>query len=171
VLVQLLVEEAAGAPFERVAHELVLEPLGMAESTFAQGPNDRHVYPEQAAAGLWTTPEDLTRLLLAIQRDMNGAAAMLSPQEDLPAEGEWTALRSLGIEPPNRFGLGLFLSDGWFSHVGGASGFFSALWASLEKGRGAVLMTEGDASPAFFERLLAIANEFGWQGFCAAVDS
>jgi len=93
---------------------------------------------------------------------------MIAPQVELPAEGEWTVLRDLGIEPPDHVGLGLFLArGGWFSHLGGAFGFFTALFGSLVGGRGVVAMQAGEASPAFFERLVAIADEHGWAGFRA----
>ena len=73
---------------------------------------------------------------------------MIAPHRELPAEGEWTMLRSLGVEPLDHTGLGLFLSEsGWFSHLGGAFGFFSGLFGSLEGGSGVVAMTAGRASP------------------------
>jgi CubicO group peptidase (beta-lactamase class C family) len=153
VLVQLLVEGVTGRPFTDVAAELVLEPLEMARSTFAAGTD--HVYPEQAAAGLSTTVEDLARFAIELQRDVDGAAAMLAPHVELPEEGEWTVLRDLGVEPPARAGLGLFLSDGWFSHLGGAFDSFSALWGSLDDRRGVVAQTAGGATPEFFQRLAA----------------
>src|SRR5262249_17345938 len=77
VVVQALVEEATGKPFSVVAAECVLCPLGMHSSTFEQPlPAELHarvtrddwrVYPEAAAAGLWTTPLDLARFAVAIQ--------------------------------------------------------------------------------------------------------
>jgi len=70
-------------------------------------------------------------------------------------------------EPPDRTGLGLFLSStGWFSHFGGAFGFFSAVLGSLEGGRGVVALTRGEATPAFFERLTATARGRDWEGVC-----
>lgn len=166
VLVQLLLEDVTGRPFAELAAELVLDPLGMADSTFVQRPGKWHLYPEQAAAGLWTTPPDLARFMLALQGRQAGAASMLEPHVELPEEGEWTVLHSLGVEPPTHMGLGLFLSErGWFSHLGGSFGFFSAIVGSCTEGQGAALMTEGGATPAFFERLLAVADEFGWEGF------
>jgi CubicO group peptidase (beta-lactamase class C family) len=167
-LVQLLVEDVTGAQFADVAAEIVLDPLGMRDSTFFQRRGDWHRYPEQAAAGLWTTASDLARFVVAPQEGADGTEAMVEPHCDLPAEGEWTMLRSLGLEPPDRVGLGLFLSaGGWFSHLGGAHGFFSAFLGSLAGGHGVVAMTRGGATPAFFERLLAIARERDWAGVCA----
>jgi len=89
---------------------LVFEPLGMNNSTFENPlPADLHamaavahpwksvalkgkypVYPEMAAAGLWTTAEDLAKFGIALQKSLSGTDAsyldkstletMLSPQ-------------------------------------------------------------------------------------------
>jgi hypothetical protein len=126
------------------------------------------VYPEQAAAGLWTTAADLGRFVSELQRGVAGAEQMKTAQVALPAEGDWVVLRTLGIEPPDRFGLGLFLTgDAWFSHLGGAHGFFSGMFGSLDGDGGAVLATDGAATPAFFQALLALADEHGWRHFRA----
>jgi len=165
-LLQLLVEDVAGSSFADVARELVLEPLGMTRSTFVQ--SGGRVYPEQAAAGLWTTAADLGRFVSELQRGVAGAEQMKAVQVELPADGEWAVLRTLGIEPPDRFGLGLFLTgDAWFSHLGGAHAHFSGMFGSLDGEGGAVLATEGEATPAFFEALLALADEHGWRHFRA----
>jgi YD repeat-containing protein len=165
-LLQLLVEDVTGSSFADVAREVVLEPLGMTRSTFAQ--NGGWVYPEQAAAGLWTTAADLGRFVSELQRGVAGAEQMKAAQVELPEEGEWTVLRTLGIEPPDRFGLGLFLTgDAWFSHFGGAHAHFSGIFGSLDGEAGAVLVTEGQATPSFFEALVALADEHGWRHFRA----
>jgi CubicO group peptidase (beta-lactamase class C family) len=82
VLLQLLLEDLSGRPFAELARELVFEPLGMTSSTFEQVSG--HRYPELAAAGLWTTTNDLARFVQALQAD----AAMTAAQDALPAEGE-----------------------------------------------------------------------------------
>ena len=150
VVVQLLVEDVTGRPFADVAEELVLGPVGMRASTFA--PGDGHRYVEQAAAGLTTTVADLARFVIALQQGTDGAEVMLAPHVELPEAGEWTVLRDLGVEPPTRAGLGLFLSEDWFSHLGGAHDSFSALWGSLDGRRGVVAQTPGGATPELFRR-------------------
>jgi CubicO group peptidase (beta-lactamase class C family) len=75
------VVDVLGRPFPGLMRELILDPLGMADSTFEQPLpalmaarccrrasaqraatcRRRHVYPEMAAAGLWTTAADLSR--------------------------------------------------------------------------------------------------------------
>ena len=160
-LVQLLVEDVTGRPFAEVARELVFEPAGMASSTFEQRTGAWHHYPEQAAAGLWTTAADLARFVAVLQRD---AEPMKTPAVDLPPEGEWSALAELGMAAPQQFGLGLFLLDGWFGHLGGAFGSFSAFFGSTEGGRGIVAWMPGGATPEFFLSVLAAADERGWNG-------
>lgn len=161
-LVQLLLEDVTGKPLAELARELVFEPLGMTDSTFEQRAG--HRYPEQAAAGLWTTSADLARFVSAVQRD---GASMLTPRVELPPEGDWTALGQLGMQIPTEFGLGLFLQDGWFGHLGGAADFFSAFYGSSEGGNAIVAWTPGGATPDFFFELLAVADEYGWKGLRA----
>lgn len=156
VVVQLLVEDVTGRPFADVARDLVLGPLGMTASTFA--PGEGHRYAEEAAAGLTTTVADLARFVIAVQERAAGAVEMLTPHVELPAEGEWTVLRDLGVEPPIRAGLGLFLSGEWFSHLGGAHDSFSALWGSLDGRRAVVAQQPGGATPELF-RQIASATE------------
>src|SRR3989442_9082163 len=82
VVLQQLLLDATKRPFDDLAAELVLKPLGMTHSTFQQplkeplaasaaaGHDARgkpiaekgRVYPEQAAAGLWTTAGAPARL-------------------------------------------------------------------------------------------------------------
>jgi CubicO group peptidase (beta-lactamase class C family) len=91
---QLLMTEAAGEPFPQILQRLVLKPLGMTQSSFEQPlPEVRHAlaatgyradgkpvdgkwhsYPEMAAAGLWTTPSDLSRFLLGVHHASQGKA-------------------------------------------------------------------------------------------------
>src|SRR3989442_4446674 len=80
---ELALTDAVGKPFEQLAREWVLNPIEMTNSTYEQPlpaarqkqaarAHDRngarmgdpwHVYPEHAAAGLWTTPTDLAKFL------------------------------------------------------------------------------------------------------------
>jgi CubicO group peptidase (beta-lactamase class C family) len=180
-VVQQLVEDVTGETFTTAAYELVLVPLGMHDSTFAQELPDairartvdgfrgseaieggRHVYPAAAAAGLWTTARDLAIFTLALQFALAGrvsavsrrtAVLMLTPQADVPAEEDWEAIRELGIEPPEEIGLGLFLAaDGMrFGHLGSNAGFSAALDASTLDGSGAVVISNTESD---FERVL-----------------
>jgi CubicO group peptidase (beta-lactamase class C family) len=185
VVVQQMIADVTGMPFAQAARCLVLEPLGMTSSTFEQplpaglqpaaARRDWHVYPETAAAGLWTTPHDVARYVCALQSALAGRTSavrpltvtqMLTPHSPLPARGEWNLLPILGMRPPDSCGLGMFLhGDDRFSHVGGAARFFSVLTASAKDGSGAVVMTASNPTPFPFKLLRAISDEHGWTGF------
>jgi CubicO group peptidase (beta-lactamase class C family) len=94
VLQQLALADAVGKPFAQIAREWVLDPLEMTNSTFeqplpvarqgqaARAHNDKgaradipwRVFPEQAAAGLWTTPTDLARFAIEVQLAVQGSS-------------------------------------------------------------------------------------------------
>ncbi len=184
-VIQQLITDITGLPFADAARALVLEPLGMTRSTFEQplpphrrpaaARPDWRIYPESAAAGLWTTPGDLARYACALQAALAGrpspirpqvAAQLLTPHARLPAKGEWNLLPILGVRPPDSCGLGMFLhGDDRFSHIGGAASFFSVLTASTRDGTGAVVMTAANPAPFPFRLLRAISDEHGWTGF------
>jgi|SRR5271154_594065 len=171
-IVQQLITDATGSPFASVARELVLGPLGMASSTFEQAPPgtparpDWRIYPEAAAAGLWTTPEDLARFVCALQAGTGGGVEQLTPHARLPFRGEWRLLPLLGVRPPDSGGLGMFLHGAdRFSHVGGAGGFLSVLTGSLKDGSGAAVMTAENSVRFPFQLLRAVSDGQGWTGF------
>jgi CubicO group peptidase (beta-lactamase class C family) len=162
-LVQRLIEDAVGAPFADAMRDAVLSPLEMYDSTFEQPlpsalhsrvtRDDWHVYPEAAAAGLWTTPRDLARAVAAVQAALAGvpsvvprrvALAMTVPQAEVPQSSDMEAIRELGLAPPEEVGLGVFLAAGGtrFGHLGGAHGFTSAFEVSATDGTGVVVMSD-----------------------------
>jgi len=184
-IVQQLIVQLTCGTFEETAQATVFGPLEMNASTFEQplpparwpraARPDWRVYPEAAAAGLWTTPSDLARFVAAIQRAHAGhqsplahssALTMLSPSTTLPEDGDWNALPQFGLRAPDSFGLGFFLEGNErFSHLGGAAGFFSLLTGSTTNGTGGIVMSAGDPSPLFFELVVALADEHHWHGF------
>jgi CubicO group peptidase (beta-lactamase class C family) len=184
-VLEQLVTDCTGQPFAEAAKKLVLEPIGMTNSTFEQplparlhacaARPDWNTYPEAAAAGLWTTPTDLARFVCALQASLGelpsplhhaAAVHMLTPHRQLPARGEWNALPLFGLRPPDSSGLGLFLTGReWFSHIGGARSFCSMLTGSLADGTGAVVMTATGSPRIMFRLMRAISDEEGWSHF------
>jgi CubicO group peptidase (beta-lactamase class C family) len=180
VLQQLLVD-LTGTAFPQLAQELVLGPLGMADSTYQQPlPTRRwtqaarghraggapvaggwHAYPEMAAAGLWTTPSDLARFAVAIQQARGGAPGAILPP---PLAGELLRPHA----PNQRMGLGLRLfGDGAalrFGHDGDDEGFVARLLATAAPGHGVVVMINSDHGPALLGAIVeAVARAEGWQ--------
>jgi CubicO group peptidase (beta-lactamase class C family) len=124
-----------------------------------------HVYPELAAAGLWTTPSDLARFAIEVQRARRGEQGRaLSPQ----AAQAMTTPVGVGT-----FALGFQLQDrgseeqgpAWyFGHSGGNWGFACNLVAHLERGYGYAAMINGGRWDAIREIQQRLAEIYGWQG-------
>lgn len=175
VLQQAMIDRS-GQPFDVLLRESVLAPLGMNDSSFSQPlpaalqaqaarAHDKdgkpyqggvHTYPELAAAGLWTTPQDLARFAIAIQ---NGAAGgdngVISP----------SMTRTMLTPVMNDYALGLQLQDKGkgFGHNGSNMGFKALMVASTEGGDGAVILTNGDNGGPLADSLVrAIAHEYEW---------
>jgi CubicO group peptidase (beta-lactamase class C family) len=175
-VMQQLVIDVGGKPFPQLAREFVLDPLGMTRSTYEQPlPPARegvaatahdsqgrpikgkyHTYPEMAAAGLWTTPSDLARVVLELQT--GGHVLKPGTQREMLTK----VLGNYGL------GLGLGEKDGQksFSHGGANEGFQCMMFAYLSGGRGAVVMTNGDRGSGLAAEILrSIAAEYGWPDY------
>jgi CubicO group peptidase (beta-lactamase class C family) len=179
VLQQLALMDAVGKPFAQIARESVLDPLEMTNSTFEQplpvarqaqaarahNPDGArtnepwHVYPEQAAAGLWTTPTDLAKLAIEVQLALQGRPSRVLSQT-LARE----MITPVGVGP-YAVGFGIAKEgEGWyFEHSGGNYGFRCELVAHRTKGYGAVIMTNGASGNALMPQLLQlIRQEYKW---------
>lgn len=169
-VVQQLIEQATGESFADVARDVVLAPLGMTHSTFEQPPPEQlgaapafagwRLYPESAAAGLWTTPADLARFVCAVEAK---PAPMTTPHAAVPRRGQWLVLGVLGLAHPESAGLGLFLRGDRFINLGGAAGSFSVLAGSTEDGTGVVVMTAGFRPPFALRALFELEEARGWR--------
>ncbi|MEW2146668.1 serine hydrolase domain-containing protein [Micromonospora vinacea] len=159
VLQQLMVD-VTGTPFEDLLRALVLEPLAMADSSFDQQfphrrpeqvahghhgggtrvPGGWRTQPELAAAGLWSTPTDLLRLDLEIARAVSGGSKLLG--RDLATQ-MWTPQF-----PGGSYGLGTELNDQVgrrrFGHTGLNVGYtcFSYVWP--DSGTAVAAMTNSE---------------------------
>lgn len=155
VVTQLLLQDVTGQPFPKLMHDLVLGPIGMARSTYEQPlpqgrmseaampyrsngqpvPGGPHVYPEMAPAGLWTTPSDLARYAMEVQKALAGKSnavisAAMTREMLKPGMNKW----GLGIE------TGGAPDHPYFTHSGANDGFQCDLVA-YDNGDGAVIMT------------------------------
>ena len=186
-IAQLMSTDATGEPFPALMQRLVLQPSGMRHSTYENPPpsdlaryaasgHERvdtpvpgrfHVYPEMAAAGLWTTAPELARWGIAMSRAWKGERVgplstamtrqMLSPQVKLAPpygspNGSWWGL---GVEVR---GEGDSLM---FSHGGRDEGFVAQLFMWPASGRGVVIMMNGVNGGLLGEISRAFDAEYG----------
>jgi CubicO group peptidase (beta-lactamase class C family) len=143
---------------------------------YATGP--WHVYPELAAAGLWISAPDLASVVVFLQKTLAGdpphaellssetAELMVSTHAQLDA-----FTRMLAGE--ESIGYGFFLIDRdkdgraeYFSHGGSNWGYKALFVAHMEKGYGAVVLTNSengyDACASLIEH---IGRKHGWENF------
>lgn len=174
-IVQQLIIEAMGGEksYVEIAKEVVFEPLGMTFSTFelkrqaapsstylaASGhlsdgsivPGGSNLYPESAAAGLWTTPTDLAKFVIGIQNH-----SILS---------EKTTALMFAQQPNSPCGLGPFLNPEAheFSHGGGTVGFIASCTGFTHMGKGAIIMTNSNNGGELCQELnRSIASAYEW---------
>jgi CubicO group peptidase (beta-lactamase class C family) len=179
-IAQLAMTDVTGEPFPELMSRLVLQPVGMSDSSYAQPPEAGranqvatgylldgkpvpgryHVYPEMAAAGLWTTPTDLARWAIALVRAYNGEDSPLMSTASArtmltPGLGQW----GIGIEVQ---GAG---DDLRFAHRGDDVGFKAGLVAWPKGERAITVMTNADGGADVIAELAqAVAREMGWKG-------
>jgi CubicO group peptidase (beta-lactamase class C family) len=175
---QQLVIDVTRESFPQFMRKTVLEKIGMKESTYAQPlpparaalaasgtyangkvvPGKWHVYPEMAAAGLWTTPSDLARFAIEIAQSKRGKANHVLSQ----------AMTQQMLTPQiDRIGLGFFLGDkdnpGEFGHSGADEGFQAMLTMFSDSGHGVAVMANSDNGIAVANYLIkSVAKEYAW---------
>jgi len=178
-IMQLAMSDLYGREYPLLIHDLVLGPLGMTRSFYEQPlsrEHDRnaarahdaegramdakwHVYPELAAAGLWTTPTDLATFAVELQQSLRGRSARV-----LRRETAREMIAPVGVGP---FAVGLQIAktgEGWyFSHGGSNWGFRAALTGHVRQGYGAAVMTNADRGGQLADVILRrIAAAYGW---------
>ena len=177
-VMQLLLNDVTGKPFPQLLQDEVLGPARMTHSTYAQPlvaarqseasaahhadgtmvPGRWHIYPEMAAAGLWTTPSDLLMWAFAI------ADARAGRSTTLLSQGMATQMLTMQRAPT---GLGPFLAGSGtgfnFGHTGADEGFLALLVYFPETGQGAAIMVNSDGGGALLGEIRrAIAAEYHW---------
>jgi CubicO group peptidase (beta-lactamase class C family) len=180
VISQLIVMDITHEPYAAYMKKNVLRPLGMISSTFAQPPvninrsllataydekgkkvtGKYHIYPEEAPAGLWTNPTDLSKYIIETQLAYEGKSAKVLDQKS-------TRLR-LTPYLNKSAALGVFIDERegtkYFSHSGSNAGFISLYNGSFEGGNGFVIMANSDNSGILTELVNSIAKVYGFKG-------
>lgn len=175
-VMQIALADVERKPFEEIMAERVLIPLEMNASTYEQPlPDDLHdqaatgyrrdgsevegkwhIYPEQAAAGLWTTPTDIGRYALSIQKPLHG--------ETNPVLSQTTVQEMLTPgDNDHALGPGIRFGGSHFGHGGANEGYRNDFVASMEGGNVVVIMTNSDSGGSLVSELMhAIFRHYGW---------
>jgi CubicO group peptidase (beta-lactamase class C family) len=174
---QQLMMDVTGKAFPQLMRETVLDKIGMTESSYEQPlPPARaamtaigtyadgkpvhgkwHIYPEMAAAGLWTTPTDLAKFAIEIANSRHGRSNRVLSQK--VTEQMLTPVKEGA-------GLGLFIekeNPGQFGHDGADEGFQALLTMNSETGKGVAIMADSDNGINVANLVLRrVAKEYAW---------
>ena len=176
---QLILTDITKTRYADWMQKNVLTPLGMTNSSYEQPPlhttnlatgyygngkpvtGKYHIYPEQAAAGLWTTPTDLAKYIIECQLALEGRSKkVLSP-----------AMMKKRLTPyiDSAAALGVFIENRngqmYFNHNGGNEAFLCTSYGSMQGGNGVVIMINGDNFAVVNELLNSVARVYDWRGF------
>jgi CubicO group peptidase (beta-lactamase class C family) len=180
-IAQLAIMDIEKRPYPQIAQETVLGPLGMTSSTYSQPlPDDIrkkaasgyraggivvegkiHIYPEMAAAGLWTTPTDLAKFAIEVQLSLQGKSNKVLAKE--------TIARMVTPFIDEQVGMGFFIEKHgkaiYFGHNGADEGFRAGLLVHKEKGYGVAVMVNSDNGQIIDEILRSVAREYQWEDY------
>jgi CubicO group peptidase (beta-lactamase class C family) len=178
-LSQLLLQDVTGEDYATFMEREVLKPLGMTNSSYRQPPKDTgnlstgyygdgqsvsgkyHLYPEQAAAGLWTTPTDLAKYIIECQLALEGKSEKVLNRQMMQ--------KRMTPYIDSNSALGVFIDKRgdirWFNHNGGNEAFLCTSYGSVQGGNGVVIMINGDNFSVIGELLNSVARVYGWEGF------
>jgi CubicO group peptidase (beta-lactamase class C family) len=175
---QQLVIDVTGKPFPQIMRETVFDKLGMHDSTYEQPlpparatmaatathadgmavPGKWHIYPEMAAAGLWTTASDLAKFGIEIALSKQGKANHVLSE---------TMTREMLKPQIDQVGLGFFLGQyknpEEFGHNGDDDGFKAFLIMFADSGKGVAVMANSDNGINVADYVIrSVAKEYGW---------
>ena len=178
-IAEALMQDATGKPFPQLMRELVLDPMDMTDSSFDQPPDAAltaratsghfgdgkelpgrfHLFPEHAAAGLWSTPTDLAKLLVQLAHTWQGFSSIFLHRRTLQ---EMLTPRNGGP-----YGLGAAVAGDGASLVlmkrGQNIGYQGYLVLYPATGQGMVVMTNSDNGSRLAEALIKrAAAAYDW---------
>lgn len=173
MVLQKCVENITEMDFADFMEQYVLFPIGMENSSFrqdlteglaqgyAQGnaplPGGHNWMPEQAAAGLWTTAEDIAKFGIHLQDILRGRTGLIPQRlaEEMVTPQHGDILEMEGARC--RAGLGCFLKTiggtPYFGHSGGNEGFESLVNFSVNGGNGSCIFVNGNNMSSLIQEL------------------
>lgn len=175
-VLEMLISDVTKQSFQQYVEKSILAKLNMHNSRFDQpiniakypnialGYSNRlpieggyFVYPELAAAGMWSTAEDIGKFVIGLQNSIqespdallssNSMRDMLSPYKD------------------SMSGLGIVVDDMYFSHTGHNNGYVSMMLGHDKKGYGLAILTNAEKPRIISEIIMAVGKRYKWEEF------
>lgn len=174
-IMQLMITDIEKKSFPEIMQKNVLDPLGMTKSTFENPlPEQYHalaatgyrgngeevegqwpIYPEMAAAGLWTTPSQLILWAKEIQQIQQ------SQEDGLLKVQTVNEMLTPGM---NDYGLGPGVDEHTYGHGGADEGFRAQMTVWKDSPVAVVVMVNSDNGSIIKEIMLSIAKEYDLRG-------
>ncbi|WP_347924387.1 serine hydrolase domain-containing protein [Pontimicrobium sp. SW4] len=177
-IMEKIVEDVSGLSLEDYMSKNILPQMDMTNSTYSQPLEESmnsnvsaayygdgeiieglwHNYPEQAAAGLWTTPSDLAKYLIEIHNIyVNDSDGVLS--KDMVTKMLTKDMNDWGLGPSLRWDNDSLI----FGHGGKNAGFTNDMMAFAKSGNGVIVMTSADNGGRLIgEVLRSISKYYNW---------
>ncbi len=176
-----LILDAKGGTIPQHMRDLVLQPLGMAHSTYEQPLPEAmahnaasgyvpdgsmvngnwHVYPELSPDGLWTTASDLAHFVIDLQKTIASDSGKVLRRA--------TAMQMVEplLEPHGGVGMGIDEKNGerYFEHGGWNEGFCGQIYGHVKNGKGAVILINANQPDFMGEVIRSIARTYAWPNF------
>ena len=178
---QLILSDITNSSYENFVNENIYRPLEMSNSfysiEFDKYPedlafghkdngktlnNNYNIYPESAAAGLWTTPTDLAKLIIDIQRSLK-----TEPSKILSLQAGKELIKPTVDKSNSALGLFIQKENGelYLQHSGSNRGFRGKFFFGADKGDGVVIMANGTNTEIIEEIIRSVASVYNWVGF------
>jgi CubicO group peptidase (beta-lactamase class C family) len=180
-IMQKLLEDITGEDFPSLMKVHILDKLEMSNSTYEQPlpvsfekqatighrgdgsqiPGKWHIYPEMAAAGLWTTPSDLAKYVIEVQQSYQGKSAKVLSHA-MTVQMLTKHMGSQGLGP------GIIEENDTlvFGHGGANEGFRCQFFGFVRENQGVVIMTNSDnGSGLIWEVIRSISDVYQWSLF------
>lgn len=193
MIAQLALMDVSKQSFSSLTQKLVFDKLGMKNSTFEQPLPPKfikqsswayssaswfkgmpYVYPQQAAAGLYTTPTDLAKFFIDVQKSYIGRGKILN---QATAKQMLTAQQNVSDGAyKEQIGIGPFLiqrtdnkdlNGAYFEFTGVNAGFLAYGIASITEGNGVIIMlNSGDEVNGLGKEIRrSVAKVYNWTNF------
>lgn len=196
MIAQLALMDVSKKSFSKLTEEILFEKLGMKNSTFEQPVPPKYakqsswaysaaswfkgmpyVYPQQAAAGLYSTPTDLAKFFIDVQKSYIGKGKVLSQATTIKMLTAQQNVSDGGYK--EQIAIGPFLIQRtenkepkgvYFEFTGVNAGFLAYGMASVEGGNGVIIMlNSGDDQNGIGKEIRrAVAKVYNWTNFLPA---
>lgn len=193
MIAQMALMDVSKKSFGNLTQQVLFDKIGMTNSTFEQPVSEKfskqcswaysqaswfkgmpYVYPQQAAAGLYSTPTDLAKFFIEVQKSINGKGKVLSEAMTKKMLTSQVNVSDGGYK--EQMAIGPFLiqrtdnkdpNGVYFEFTGVNAGFLAYGMASVQGGNGVIIMlNSGDNQNGIGKEIRrAVAKVYNWNNY------